>query len=104
MNNNLLSLLHGDVLDEHTQLSLTELSELAKLPAETVVEFVNEGLIEPTGTEPSQWRFAAISVQRVRSARRLARDLRVNTAGAALALELLEEVRSLRETLRRFET
>ena len=42
-------------------------------------------------------------LRRVRRAQRLQRDLGVNTPGIALALELLEEVESLRARLRRFD-
>jgi chaperone modulatory protein CbpM len=44
-----------------------------------------------------------VSVRRVRCALELKRDLGVNWAGAALALELLDELNSLRARLRRFE-
>lgn len=44
-----------------------------------------------------------ISVRRVRCAQRLEQDLGVNIAGAALALELLEELERLRARLHRLE-
>ena len=68
-----------------------------------IVEFVEEGVIEPIGRDPARWRFRAISVRRVRCAQRLEQDLGVNTAGVALALELLDELEQLRARLRRLE-
>lgn len=99
----MLSLLQGEVMDEELELTLAELSAACRLPAEHLLEMVEYGLIEPLGGEPSRWRFSGISVQRVRCAQRLRRDLGVNLAGAALALDLLEEIDRLRARLRRLE-
>ena len=64
---------------------------------------MEEGVIEPLGREPRAWRFEAVCVRRVSRAQRLRRDLGVNLAGAALAVELLEELDRLRARLRRYE-
>lgn len=103
MNKEILSLLSGEVLEEDLELTLAELCRACRLPEERIVEFVEEGVIEPSGGEPSNWYFAGISLRRVRCARRLQRDLGVNVAGAALALELLEELQRLRARLSRLE-
>ncbi|MDH3280322.1 MAG: chaperone modulator CbpM [Gammaproteobacteria bacterium] len=101
MSNQRTSLLSGDVLDEEIELTLSELCRACRLPAEDVLELVAEGIIEPRGRKPLQWRFQGICVRRVRSALTLHRDLGVNWAGAALALDLLEEIESLRARLGR---
>jgi chaperone modulatory protein CbpM len=103
MRNELLSLLSGEVLDEEIELTLGELSWACQLAVERVFELVEEGVIEPLGRDPAHWRFLGVSVRRVRCAQRLQRDLRVNVAGAALALDLLDELERLRARLRRFE-
>ena len=69
--------------------------------AERVRRLVDEGIVEPVGRKPAEWRFTRVSVTRVRFAERVARDLDVNTAGAALALDLLDEIERLRARLRR---
>lgn len=99
----LLRLLSGEILEQEIELSLADLCRACQLPAERVLELVAEGVIEPVGRDPARWRFQGVSVRRVRCAQRLERDLRVNVAGAALALDLLEELERLRERLRRFE-
>jgi len=99
----LLKLLSGEIFEEEIELSLAELCRACQLPAERVVELVDEGIIEPTGHDPAHWRFQGISVRRVRCVQRLERDLGVNVAGAALAIELLEELERLRARLRRLE-
>jgi len=103
MKKELLSLLSGEVLEEEVELTLAELCRICELPAEEVFNLVEEGVIEPRGDEPSHWRFRGVSVRRVRCARRLERDLGVNFAGAALVLDLLEELEVLRARLRRLD-
>ena len=101
MKNDLMSLLSGDVLEEDVELTLAELCRICQLPAERLFELVEEGVVEPLGRDPVRWRFRGISVRRIRCAQRLERDLGVNVAGAALALDLLEELEELRARLRR---
>lgn len=101
MKNEMQPLLSGDVLDEEAELTLAELCRACRLPAEQLIELVEEGIVEPLGRNTSHWRFQGTSVRRVRCAVQLRRDLGVNWPGAALALELLEEIDSLRARLER---
>lgn len=103
MRNEILLLLTGEVLEEEVELTLAQLCRTCQIPAERVLGLVEEGLIEPLGRDPCRWRFRGISVRQIRCAQRLEQDLGVNPAGAALALDLLEEIKRLRERLRRFE-
>jgi len=102
-NTHIIELLSGELLEEDIELTLAELCRACGLPADRVVELVEEGVVDPTGQDPTCWRFSAISIRRVHSARRLERDLGVNAAGAALALDLLEELERLRARLQRLE-
>ncbi|WP_031432103.1 chaperone modulator CbpM [Methylomarinum vadi] len=99
----LLKLLSGEIFEEEIELSLADLCRACQLPAERVFELVEQGVIEPVGRDPARWRFQGISVRRVRCAQRLEQDLGVNVAGAALAIDLLEELERLRARLRRLE-
>ncbi|MCB1751660.1 MAG: MerR family transcriptional regulator [Gammaproteobacteria bacterium] len=90
-------------MEEEVELTLAELCQACRMPAEQVFDLVDEGVVEPVGRDPSSWRFRGISVRRVRCVQRLERDLGVNVAGAALALELLEELERLRNRLHRLE-
>jgi chaperone modulatory protein CbpM len=98
-----LTLLSGDLLEENVELSLAQLCHACELSEEQIVELVDQGVIAPLGHEPANWRFLSISLRRVRLTRNLKRDLGVNTPGAALALDLLEELEQLRTRLRRYE-
>ncbi len=89
-------ILTGVVLDENFRITLVEVCRIFEVSAERVIELVDEGVIEAEGREPQQWRFDATAFERLRAALRLERDLGVNPAGAALVLDLLEELRRLR--------
>jgi chaperone modulatory protein CbpM len=90
----------GMVLDDTATLSLNELCHASSLCAEEVIAMVDEGVLEPWGSSPLEWRFPAENLRRLHIAQRLQRDLQVNLAGIALALDLLHELRGLRERLR----
>ncbi len=93
----------GCVIEEEVELSLAELSQACCANAEWLIALVAEGILEPR-LGAQHWRFGGESLYRVRTVQRLQRDLGVNMAGAALALELLEEVDALRTRLAVLET
>lgn len=90
----------GIVIDEDFQYSLSELCGVCGIHAELVIEMITEGVVDPQGTGPRDWRFSGPAIKRVQTALRLQRDLGVNLAGAALALDLLEELEQTRCLLR----
>ncbi|MFA7240861.1 MAG: chaperone modulator CbpM [Sulfuricellaceae bacterium] len=99
-NEKMLPQLSGFILEEQTQFTLAELSRACAVHAECIIELVEEGVLAPVGREPHRWRFTGIHLRRATMALRLQRDLGVNLAGAALALQLLEETETLRARLR----
>ncbi|MBI5557797.1 MAG: MerR family transcriptional regulator [Deltaproteobacteria bacterium] len=88
--------LSGTVLDDQTRLSLYDLCEICDISAELLLDMVEEGLLEPVGRAPEEWRFSYYEIRRVHTAVRLQRDLRVNLPGAAVIIDLLEELDDLR--------
>ena len=104
MNSKQTKLLQGDLLDEDVEMTLAQLCQACELSEAQIIELVEQGVIDPLGPEPAEWRFVSVSLRRVRITRNLQRDLGVNAPGAALALELLEEIEELRARLRRLET
>ena len=93
----------GLILEDQTELSLDDLCRACAARTERIVELVDEGLLTPALTAPGEWRFTGVHVQQARVALRLESDLGVNLAGAALALELLEELDTLRARVLRLE-
>ena len=92
-------IISGTVLDENTKLTLIEICQYGKTSAEDVIEMVEEGVLEPQGKSPPDWRFDAIALKRLQSAIRLQRDLKINLPGVALALDLLDELEALRRRM-----
>lgn len=89
------------ILDEDIRLGLDELGRSLCCDVELIVMLVQEGVLEPQGEAPADWRFAGTALRRARRAVRLARDLEINAPGVALALELLDEIRRLEAALAR---
>ena len=89
----------GEVLEGEARLTLVEIARACSVHVEWVVELVNEGIVDPAGPDATRWRFTGFALRRARAVRRLQRDLGVNLAGAALALELLDEIERLRALL-----
>jgi chaperone modulatory protein CbpM len=95
------SVLVGPVVEEEIHLTLVELCRVCHVPEEQVRDWVGEGVLEPVGASPPEWRFAGAALGRTRLATRLARDLEINAPGVALALDLLDEIEALRARLLR---
>lgn len=87
------------VLDDSTTWGITEICTLCRVEDELIHEMVNEGLVIPEGSSPENWRFNGLAVKRIQITMRLQNDLRVNLPGAALVLDLLEELEELRALL-----
>ena len=102
-NENRNNILQSEIIETRREMSLSDLCEVCAVTSERVVQLVDEGLVEPVGREPAEWRFSGRSIRRVVVAERLSRDLRLNVAGAALVLDLLDEVKQLRQRLLRLE-
>ncbi|PCI65907.1 MAG: MerR family transcriptional regulator [Piscirickettsiaceae bacterium] len=98
-----LLLFTGEVVEESEPLTLSQMSHICGASVERIVEIVEEGIVEPYGENIESWRFQGLCVQRVRFVLRMERDLGVNAAGSALALELLEELELLRGRLQRLD-
>ena len=96
MNSHELLLVHIGTVIEEDSLTLGQLCRACGVHADWIISLVEESIIEPQGEDIRLWRFSGASLVRARSALRLQRDLGVNLAGIALALDLIEELESLR--------
>jgi len=63
------------------------------------VEFVEEGVLTVVEINATEWYFTGAALRRARLALRLQRDLELNLAGVALALDLIDELQRLRREL-----
>ena len=90
-----LETLSGQVLDQNDVVTLADLCRSCTVETETITTLVAEGILDPLGGEVEQWRFTVASLRRVKTVIHLQRDLGVNLAGAALALDLLDRIAEL---------
>jgi chaperone modulatory protein CbpM len=95
-----VSVLQCQVVEEEVSMSLTELCQACGTESAVVLQLVQHGVIEPLGSAPQSWVFTGASLQRTRTALRLLRDLELDLPGAALAVDLLEEIARLQRELR----
>jgi chaperone modulatory protein CbpM len=100
MRYDIVTVVTGTVVDEEREIPLAKLCRACGLSVEAVAALVEEGILEPEGTRRGRWRFSADSIRRARTAVRLQRDLELNLAGVALALDLLDRVEELQARVR----
>lgn len=100
MANTTVTYVQGTIVEDEVQLTLVELSHASHAEREHIVAWVEQGVLEPLdpagARSPEDWRFAGSALRRARVALHLSRDLGINPAGIALALELLGELSELR--------
>ena len=100
MTKNEQSTLSVELIDEQAIFTLAELCRCFGIEAEFIEELVEQGILEPVGRQGRHWYFPSSSLRRTRITLHLQRDLGVNLAGAALALDLLERIEELDARLR----
>lgn len=101
MSQTTLTFIQGSVVEEEVELTLVELCQACCAERENVTAWVLEGVLQPAGESPDDWRFRGESLRRARLALSLACDLEINPPGVALALDLLDEIAELRARLQR---
>ncbi len=92
-----------EIIDQERELGLDEVCRLCNVESEILIEWVEEGIAEPRAGQGREWRFSGHQLRRVSAARRLQRDLEVETRALPLVLDLLEELDRLRRQVRTLE-
>ncbi|MHB8743092.1 MAG: chaperone modulator CbpM [Sulfuricaulis sp.] len=87
-------------LDEHLELSLSELAELSGLSEVDLCELVDYGAVAPVDPQAASPSFLADCVVTARTACRLRSDFELDMPELALALNLLNRIRGLEAQLR----
>ncbi len=88
------------ILEEQTGLTLADLCRACAVHDEQIIALVDVGVLEPQGPEPALWRFGGASLHRARRVLHLQQEFDIDLAGAALALQLFDEIASLKMRLR----
>lgn len=76
--------------------SFEDLCDVTELTSHVVIEVVEHGIVEPRGNDPTSWVFDVEMITVTKKAVRLHQDLGIDWTGIALAINLLDEVESLR--------
>jgi len=92
--------LYGVIFEESARLTVTDLSRMCAVDERHIVQYVEEGVLHAVQVGDTGWQFTGAALRRTRLALRLERDLELNLAGVALALELIEELQHLRRELK----
>ena len=93
--------------DETTVWTLTDVCERTALSREAVKDLVDLGVIRPLAESSRgarEWTFHDRALARLQRASRLRRELELDWAGVAVAMDLMEEIQQLRrevDTLRK---
>lgn len=99
MNESRVTWLEAQVVEEQVEFTLVELCRATGASEEQLALWVAEGVVEVRTTDARATRFGGDALHRVLTAQRLTRDLQINAAGVALALDLLDEIKTLRSQL-----
>lgn len=90
----------GVILDEQTEVTMDDLCRACRVDQAAIVALVDEGIVEPRTRDVMPWRFSGTTLPQVARALRLQRDLDLNLAGVAFAMDLLSEIEELRNRLK----
>jgi len=89
-----IEIFSGELLSEEYVLTVIELTKACQVSNDWVVMLVDEGILHPLNKDDNNshlWKFTGNSLYKARMTRWLELDLGVNIAGAAVALELMDE-------------
>lgn len=97
MQTNTTQITEISIVEDEVHMSIIELCHTINIEQEDLVAWVKEGILNPVGTSPEDWRFTGDALSRAKKALRLSRDLEINTQGVAMVMELLDEILKLRK-------
>lgn len=89
------------VVDDDACLTLEQLCAACAVEPIWVIHHVEEGLLPPLSGPVDNWRFSSACLTRTRRMRALERDFDAVPELAALMVDLLEEIETLRARVRR---
>lgn len=101
MKYNIIKVHQGRLPDDESDITLYQLCQTRNIRPERIIEMVEEGVMNPDGETRIKWRFSPGAIEHVMKVGLLQRDLHVNLAGAALALDSLDRIARLESMLGR---
>src|ERR1041384_6724581 len=89
-------------IETESNIDIQEFCQICHITPELVLELVEYGVLIPKDMRHKTWYFDVQDLKRVRKLLRLQQDLEVNLAGAALALDLIQQIGELKAELEAF--
>jgi chaperone modulatory protein CbpM len=86
-------------LDEHSQVSYSQLLVLSGLSEEDLRELVDHGALAPVDPSASSWMFKSYCVVVARKASRLGRDFELDAHSVSILLGFVERIEALEREL-----
>ena len=87
------------VREEPDQITLSEMASLAGTDQETILYYIDIGLVDPVSKVGSQVLFDVNALRRLKAIRRLRRDLGTSLSSLGLILDLVDKIRALQSEL-----
>lgn len=81
------------------RLTFVELCRASAAREDEVRAWIDEGALAPDEVVAGEWRFAASTLRRARTAARLAHDFEIDAPAIALVLGLMDEIERLKARL-----
>ena len=98
--NRIKQIIFSDVIvGETLELTITEFRDKYDVEENLFIEMLEYGLFEPRKIETETIYLDLLALHRIQTAIRLQRDLGINLPGAALALDLMDQLEELRKEL-----
>ena len=93
------TMITGIVMDEDTVFSWVEVCEECDISEDVLWDILEHGLSSTHAAPLQQLSFDRQMLDKIRAVRRLQHDLGLNSAGAVLVLELLDELEDVQQEL-----
>ncbi|MDR3492538.1 MAG: chaperone modulator CbpM [Gammaproteobacteria bacterium] len=84
------------LVDDASTYGLNEVLQQYEMDRAVLLEMIDQGLITLVKTPSGEELIDARAMQRIQMALRLQHDLEINLSGVALVLELLDELKTMR--------
>lgn len=90
-------------VEENPEFTLEEICRVCEVSPDFVYEMIEYGAIDPRGFSKETLLFDENHLRRIRTINHLYHDLEVNMAGAALVVDMMEEMERMRAQIELFE-
>lgn len=88
-----------NIMNENVLYTMHAVCVSHRLTEDVIAEMVSWGIAAPAGNKPEKWLFSQLDYDRIGCATRFREELEINIPGAALALELLDELDKIRNSV-----